>query len=114
MAKQIRKARSAWRSFAKINFENLIFVLDRNASDWKMIENPPNEIKEQIREKESGVLMKESIFTPLVISTMPDITPCESAILSGFEENMMLVAFEKMPDIFVWLNMSIKTKKNEI
>ena len=66
-----------------------------------MIENPPNEIKEQIREKESGVLMNESIFTPLVISTMPDITPCESAILSGFEENMMLVAFEKMPNIFV-------------
>ena len=66
-----------------------------------MIEKPPNEIKAQIREKESGVLTIESMFTPLVISIMPDITPCESAVLSIFEENMMLIAFDIMPKILV-------------
>ena len=79
-----------------------------------MIEKPPKEISAQIREKESGVLTAESILTPRVISTMPDITPCESAVLSRFDANITLSAFDKTTKILVWFKMSIRTKKKEI
>ncbi len=79
-----------------------------------MIENPPKEMSEEINEYEIEQCMVESIFTPLVISIMPDITPLESAVFSGFEPNSGEMSFAKKCNILVWFKMSIRTKKKAI
>lgn len=65
-----------------------------------MIENPPKEMSEEINEYEREQCTLESIFTPLVISIMPDITPLESAVFSGLEPNSGEMSFAKKMQYF--------------
>lgn len=114
MIRQIKNDNKAWKSFARINFCALIWVFDRKESDWKIIENPPNEISPLIKLIDVLFMLLDNNFTPFVISTMPDIIPVESAVLSGVEPIMAQIIFDKNDKIFKLERMSIITKKNAI
>ena len=68
-----------------MNFIGFMFVCERKESDCIIIEIPLKEIIAEIKERESGVMLEDSIFTPFVISMMPDITPWKSAVFSGLK-----------------------------
>lgn len=97
-----------------MNFENFMFVFERNDIDWKIIEKPPKEIKELMRQIERVEFMFERIFMPRVISTMPDIIPLESSIFSGIEPRITFNGNDKKTRIFVFVMMSMMTEKKEI
>lgn len=55
-----------------INGAVFIFALFKYESDWKSIESPPKEHREQAIGSASAVLLdKESVFSPLVHSNNP-------------------------------------------
>ena len=72
------------KSLPKMKKIGFMFVLDKKERDCIIIENPLNDMIEEIKDKERGVMFLDNCFTPFVISTMPDITLCESAMFSLF------------------------------
>lgn len=82
--RQIKKDKMAWNILASINFKALIGHLFKKDSDCIIIEKPLKAIIKEINETESGVMLFDRKFAPLVISIMPDIIPSAS---SGFIES---------------------------
>ena len=68
-----------------MNFIDFIFVCERKESDCIIIEMPLKEIIDEMKARESGVMLEDNVLTPFVISIMPDITPWKSAVCSGFK-----------------------------
>lgn len=76
-----------------------------------MIEKPPKEMRELIKQIESFDLKFDSILMPLVISIMPDITPSESPVFSGNEPKTGEISFAKNIVTLSLFKMPIKSAK---
>ena len=59
------------------------------------MESPLNVIKKLIKETDSGVMEKDSIFAPVVISIMPDIIPCEISVKPGIAPNIIFGMYDR-------------------